>query len=67
MRKVFYLAVVVLGMSFTACKKCATCTSTTPSSTGQDSTITGEFCESGQIYKNTLYQYNESGWDCVEN
>lgn len=66
MKKLAYLSLLLLGVSFASCKKCATCTSSEIASDGTDSTITSEFCEKGKIYDNAMYQYERAGWVCVE-
>ena len=66
MKKLAYLSLLLLGVSFASCKKCATCTSSMMGSDGLDSTITSEFCDKGKIYDNELYQYERSGWVCSE-
>lgn len=66
MKNIAYISLLLLAVSFASCKKCATCASTMPDVSGNDSTITDDFCNKGNIYKNALYQYERSGWVCTE-
>lgn len=69
MKKLITITVAVVTLiSLNSCKKCSTCTINTYSSkTAADTTLTSEFCGSGNVYKDELSVYEKNNWVCTEN
>jgi hypothetical protein len=68
MKKVFVLGLVAaVGIAFSSCEKCATCTSISehPATFGDE--LTEQVCGKGRNYEDNITIYTRSGWECAEN